>query len=370
MSVLTRCFTGKLSAVPHTEMLRSLLLLLLCQLSTYMPADAGAVCGRPPLTNDMDPAGFQRVYEVGQEIFLSCKPGYTPSKGSRRVVCTASGKWTNPTLKCEPKSCSVPERLQHGDVELTDITFRSIINYTCHDGYVQHGANTSECLADGTWSEPPPFCEPVTCGLPEIPKHGKIIYSKPFQSNTTVFGDSVTYECMPPFALLGNARGSCTASGNWTETPECHLVTCPVPPSLENGFISFSIMKEHGYKERVKYGCNIDYVLDGPTEIECEKTGKWSPLPICKAPCRIGIHRGRIFYDRRKIWIEDLKPNKILHGERLAVYCKNAEKNCGYPVPMQCIDGTAAIPECYEEPSAIQYNLHHKKLPSEIKMCT
>lgn len=60
-----------------------------------------AVCSRPPLTNEMDPAGFQRVYEVGAEVFLSCKPGHTPSKGSRRVVCTASGKWTNPTLKCE-----------------------------------------------------------------------------------------------------------------------------------------------------------------------------------------------------------------------------------------------------------------------------
>ncbi|KPP78405.1 hypothetical protein Z043_102091, partial [Scleropages formosus] len=186
----------------------------------------------------------------------------------------------------------------------------------------------------------------VTCGLPEIPKYGKIIHHKKSKDNTTAFGDSVTYECLPPQALFGNEIGFCTANGNWTKAPECRFVTCPVPPGIENGFISFAVKREHSYKEKVKYGCKVDYILDGPVEIECQKTGQWSTMPVCRG--KVDIERGRIFYNGQKIWIENLKPNKILHSEVVAVYCKNKEKACGYPVTSQCINGILRIPQCYE----------------------
>lgn len=66
------------------------------------------------------------------------------------------------------------------------------------------------------------------------------------------------------------------------------------------------------------------------------------------APCTIGIKRGRIFYNSRKMWIADLKPNRVLHGEHVALYCMNKADRCGYPVVTTCNDGTLAIPECFE----------------------
>lgn len=54
---------------------------------------------------------------------------------------------------------------------------------------------------------------------------------------------------------------------------------------LENGFLSFAELREHGYREKVKYGCSDPYVLDGPSEIECEETGTWSSIPVCRGTC-------------------------------------------------------------------------------------
>lgn len=59
-------------------------------------------------------------------------------------------------------------------------------------------------------------------------------------------------------------------------------VVCPVPDTIPHGFITFAVKREHSYKERVKYGCEPNYVMDGAPEIECEKTGRWSPKPVCR----------------------------------------------------------------------------------------
>lgn len=66
------------------------------------------------------------------------------------------------------------------------------------------------------------------------------------------------------------------------------------------------------------------------------------------APCTVGIKRGRIFYNAKKLWIADLKPNRVLHGEHVVFYCLNKAERCGYPVASTCKDGTLPIPECFE----------------------
>nr|XP_046187446.1 beta-2-glycoprotein 1-like isoform X1 [Oncorhynchus gorbuscha] len=326
-------------------------------------------CGRPPLGDGMELEGLQRVYSPGDKVVLSCKRGYTPTSGSRTISCTASGDWTKSRLTCSTKSCSLPEALGHGDMEFVDIVYQSVINYTCHEGYTLQGASTIECLYDGQWSDPPPTCTPVTCGLPPIPKYGKMVYDSKFTGKTIVFGFGGTYECFPPLVLIGNERGSCSTDGNWTEPPECKLVTCSAPTGINNGYMTNTDKKEYGFKETVKYGCNVDYVLDGPVEIECLKTGDWSKEPVCKASCKVGIKRGRILYNGNKFWIEDFEPNRILHADVVLVYCMNEEKKCGYAVSTQCINGKLKIPECFEEPSVIGYQFKSGSLPSEIAQC-
>ena len=69
---------------------------------------------------------------------------------------------------------------------------------------------------------------------------------------------------------------------------------------------------------------------------------------LTAAPCTVNIKRGRIFYKAQKMWIEEFKPNRVLHLEYVAVYCLNKEKECGYPVASQCVDGSLKIPECFK----------------------
>uniref|UniRef100_A0A3Q2GH36 Beta-2-glycoprotein 1 n=1 Tax=Cyprinodon variegatus TaxID=28743 RepID=A0A3Q2GH36_CYPVA len=343
-----------------------LLLSLAAFCTTVTPAK---VCGRPRFSDGVDISSLKRVFEVGEEVTLSCEQGYLPSTASLpRITCTAAGEWTSANLACsrELKLQCLPEQNVHYSLTITTVDcYRNIFSFI---RYVMVGANESRCLHDGTWSNPPPVCKGVSCPLPRPPREGRIAYDKPATGTETIYGQGWTYECNPPKAPTYE-RGSCMADGRATEPPVCREVSCPIPPSIPNGVITFAIMRQHGYKEKVKYSCNEHYTLEGEAEIQCQNTGTWSSLPACRAPCTVGIKRGRIFYNGRKMWIEDLKPNRVLHKEPVVFYCKNKVDKCGYPVASTCNDGNLPIPDCFEEPGKIEYNLRSKNLPSEIRTC-
>ncbi|KAM9856961.1 beta-2-glycoprotein 1-like [Aulostomus maculatus] len=348
----------------------SLALLLLSLVALQTTATSKKVCDRPPVTDGIDELTLKQVYEVGQEVTLTCEQGYLPSTTTpQRISCTATGEWTQSALACSPKMCPIPRPLQPLAMGRTEAPYKSVLNFTCDDGYVMQGANESRCLPDGTWSNPPPLCKAVNCPLPNPPTEGKIVHDKPVTGNTIAYGQAWTYECNPPKAPSFE-RGSCMADGTVPEPPVCREVSCPIPRAIPNGFIVFAVMRPHGYKEKVKYACNEHYILEGEAETQCRNTGEWSAKPVCRAPCTVGIKRGRIFYNARKLWIADLKPNRVLHGEHVAFYCLNKTERCGYPVATTCIDGTLPIPECFEEPGKVEYTLRPKTLPSEIAMCT
>ncbi|XP_034045083.1 beta-2-glycoprotein 1-like [Thalassophryne amazonica] len=345
----------------------TLALVLLSQVALHATATSKTVCSRPLLLDGINESTLKGVYEVGEEVTLTCELGYMPSTASaHKITCTPTGEWTTSDLICSPKMCPIPKPLQ--PLAKTEAPFKSVLNYTCDEGYVILGASKSQCLQDGTWSHPPPLCKAVNCPLPKPPSDGRIIHDKPITGTTTMYGQGWTYECNLPKAP-SYERGYCKADGSTTEPPVCRVVSCPIPTGIPNGFITFAVIREHGYKDQVKYSCNEHYVLDGDPQIQCENTGTWSAKPVCRAPCAVGIKRGRIFYNSKKLWIADLKPNRVLHGEHVAFYCLNKGDRCGYPVASTCNDGTLPIPECFEEPGKLEYNLRPTTLPSEITMC-
>lgn len=343
--------------------------LLLCSTLVCITTAQENVCPRPELGENIRTQDLQRFYGPGTEVVLSCEAGYIPVQGTRTIVCKSSGTWTSTTLKCLPVQCPYPDQPLHGQLQCENTQYRSTVNYTCDEGYILEGARGAVCLENGSWSAPEPKCKPVSCGPAPIPQFGMIIYNKIIRGNNIIFGTTGTYKCLPPFALFGQERAECTASGQWTETPHCQEVSCPPPENITNGFMTITQKRDFVFGESVNYGCNSDYKLVGPMQIVCEKSGEWSQKPSCKESCSINIKRGRILYRGNKLWIKDLKPNKILHGEHVSVYCMDADRECGYAVPAQCFDGTLPIPECFEEPSGAQYNLSPGSLPSEIQQC-
>uniref|UniRef100_A0AAY5KCC5 Beta-2-glycoprotein 1 n=1 Tax=Esox lucius TaxID=8010 RepID=A0AAY5KCC5_ESOLU len=307
----------------------TLALLLLCQLALYTAVTSKRECGRPLLRDGMDINELQRVYSPGDMVVLSCRKGYTPTSGARTIVCSANGEWTQSRLKC--LHLFFPRKIRdHGEMEFVDIVYQSTINFTCHAGYKK--CNLQTCvfsLAWNVWAE-----LSLTCGLPPIPAYGKIVYDSLFYGNTVVFGFGVSYQCLPPLALIGNERGMCSANGKWTEPPECKLVTCPPPKNISNGYITTIVKREYGYMDTVRYGCNVNYVLDGPVEVECQKTGDWSQNPAC----------------RGKTLISDLSHFTMIPNVHslITFRCINMEKMCGYAVSTQCIDGKVKFPKCLE----------------------
>lgn len=65
------------------------------------------------------------------------------------------------------------------------------------------------------------------------------------------------------------------------------------------------------------------------------------------APCAVGIKSSHKFYNGKELWIADLKPNRVLHGEHVTFYCLKKADRRGYPVVSTCNDGTLPIPECF-----------------------
>ncbi|XP_072240679.1 beta-2-glycoprotein 1-like [Leuresthes tenuis] len=346
-------------------------LFLLCSGLLFTPgtSEQDNGCLRPELTGNIEIAELQRFFGPGVEVALSCKQGYTPVSSPRKIVCTATGEWTKTRLKCIPKQCPSPDPLPSGELYYEDTVYQSTINYTCNEGYVMIGSSSAVCQASGTWSTPLPECRPVSCGLAPIPEFGIVVYDKSIRGNTTDYGLTATYACLPPYAVFGNPTAECTASGTWTQTPICQVVTCPPPENIERGYMSSSDQREYDFMEKVRYGCEDNYELEGIFEIVCQQNGNWSEKPSCKAPCEVGIQRAKILYKGRKIGIKDLPSNVILHKEIVSVYCKNEDRKCGYAVPTQCIDGTLKIPECFKEPSVLKSTFDLSSLPSEIEKC-
>ncbi|XP_067860576.1 beta-2-glycoprotein 1-like [Heptranchias perlo] len=328
-----------------------------------------AACGRPPKVNNANVMNGKMVYEPGEEVMYSCMSGYT-GIGLNKLICPKGGVWSKTKFTCQRRSCPVPKLLGNGEMHATEFKFESLVYYNCNEGFILKGLNRSTCLSDGTWSDQYQSCEPVQCPPPTPLKNGKVRFHPTGRpNNISVFGDMIFYECNEGLALFGNETGYCLASGKWTNSPQCKEVKCSPPPKMVNGFMVFAIKRHYSFKESIEYGCIENYILDGPRGIRCEKTGNWTEKPMCRAPCILPVNRGRIFYNGNKIWISDLPKKRILHAERVAFYCKNKKRKCGYPVLTQCIDSNVEIPSCFEEPSKLSYALSYKSLPSEIVQC-
>ncbi|XP_067403428.1 beta-2-glycoprotein 1 [Emydura macquarii macquarii] len=341
--------------------------LFLCAVSLAVGALGEHVCPQPPNVPFAEVDIDKRVYERGEEITYSCVPGYSHHSGSRKYTCPWSGKWPLATMRCIPKKCPYPGSLNNGKVHFTDLSYQSLISFSCEPGYILYGTNTSQCMADGQWSKTVPECQPVTCPPPSIPELGVISYHKLSPGNVSVFQDLIRFECLSTFALFGNETATCMASGNWSDIPECKFVQCPHPTGIENGFINIAVRRTYHYMETVDYGCHHPYVLDGPRESRCEKTSSWSIKPTCKAPCKIPVKRATVLYNGQKIKVQNDLKEGIQHTETISFFCKNKEKQCGYPVPTQCIDGHLTVPSCFKEIGSFQS--FWKTDPADMRPC-
>ncbi|XP_041433013.1 beta-2-glycoprotein 1 isoform X2 [Xenopus laevis] len=328
-------------------------------------ATATKVCPRPQEIQGALYKPEKLVYEPSNFVVYSCLPGFVRQGGYNRAVCSSAGIWIHASLSCARRQCSLSDTLENGDITYENNKFQNVVRFSCKEGFVLIGANSSTCNESGKWNESLPTCQSMTCPQPPVPAFGQLSYYRPDERNVSKYQDMVKYECHSNYAMFGNDTATCTASGNWSQAPECRDVTCDRPPEIQNGFMSVLLHQRYHYKETVTYGCKPNYVLDGPRVSFCNLTGEWTIRPKCRAPCKVNIKKATVLYNGRKTKVDDIAHGMIQHGDTLTYYCKDSKEKCSHLTDSQCQDGVFAVPSCYKEPKWLW-----SKEPSNLPVCS
>lgn len=166
------------------------------------------------------------------EAVVTCFPGYTLTGG---VKCGSDGEFVAvPSFPvCSPRSCGVPPPLEGSTHPEEEVFFQGSVEYTCKTGHTVGGFSSSStvfsrtCLYDGTFSEVDLLCLPRSCGVP--PRS----YSASRPDVALVFGQVVTYTCLPGFARnpkdvsTTTSEMSCTENGFVPLAPQiCMPLVC------------------------------------------------------------------------------------------------------------------------------------------------
>ncbi|XP_053216921.1 beta-2-glycoprotein 1-like isoform X3 [Podarcis raffonei] len=183
-------------------------------------------------------------------------------------------------------------------------------------------------------------------------------------------GREVHYWCDYGYRLEGPSSLLCQENEEWSHAaPTCHPVTCSRPPNIAEATLVAVHQSEYPVGTVIYYLCNKDFLLDGSNRVVCLENGNWSQLPYCRARCPITAKRSRMIYQGRKLWVYEIPDGLVHHGEIVTFFCRSENKTCSFMADSQCFDGVLKMPDCYDEPTYLQYHLFPKRVVSEIPAC-
>jgi len=190
-----------------------------CQLKlNYICQHRPTTCGKPeqPPNSTL----ISNDFNVGSRIEYICDEGHL-LVGPARRNCLATGFYSEFPPVCRYLECGMPADIINGRLQFINGTrqFKSIIKYHCNQGYVLVGRNELMCDVDQRWNGPPPRCEPIYCDEPQQIRYGGFSLS----TNSTRFGTVVTYYCTSPrHELIGPKKITCLKDGSYnTRPPVC-----------------------------------------------------------------------------------------------------------------------------------------------------
>jgi len=162
-------------------------------------------------------------YEVGSRIEYVCDEGHL-LVGPAKRNCLATGFYSEFPPVCRYLECGMPADIVNGKLRFVNGTrqFKSVIAYGCDPGYLLVGRNQLMCDVDQRWNGPPPRCEPVYCDEPRQIRYGGFSLS----TNSTRFGTVVTFYCTSPrYELVGPKKITCLKDGRYNaDPPSCQRI--------------------------------------------------------------------------------------------------------------------------------------------------
>uniref|UniRef100_A0A665TZ64 CUB and Sushi multiple domains 3a n=1 Tax=Echeneis naucrates TaxID=173247 RepID=A0A665TZ64_ECHNA len=243
-----------------------------------VPACQAVSCGPPkaPINGGILTAD----YSVGTRVSYFCNDGYRlSSKELTSAICQPDGTWSNHNKipRCSVVVCpSIGSfSLEHGRWRIVNgshYEYRTRIVFTCDPGHYRLGPAHIQCLSNGVWSwkNERPHCQTGHCGIPEGIVNGQVI------GENFGYRDTVVYQCLPGFRLIGSSVRICLQDNQWSgQLPVC------ICNKIEHGNFTFGTV--------VFYDCNPGYYLFGsPTWIpsHCMSSHK---VKCVKSKCAVPL---------------------------------------------------------------------------------
>uniref|UniRef100_A0A8C6KSQ2 CUB and Sushi multiple domains 1 n=1 Tax=Nothobranchius furzeri TaxID=105023 RepID=A0A8C6KSQ2_NOTFU len=253
-------------------------------------------------------------YTVGSQVTYQCNHGYHLDPNvPMTAVCLEDGSWSNAGSmpKCQLISCGELPSPPFGTKLGTLTTFGATAIFMCNHGYTLVGSHVRECGADGLWSGAETRCLAGHCDSPDPIVNGHI------SGDGSSYRDTVVYQCMLGYRLIGTSVRICQQDHRWSgTTPVCVPITCGHPGNPANGRTNGS---EFNLNDVVNFTCNKGYILSGNARAQCRLNGQWSsPLPVCKVvncsdPGHVenGVRQSGLRY-----------PEVFSYGVTVAIHCK------------------------------------------------
>ncbi|CAG5854549.1 unnamed protein product [Menidia menidia] len=254
-----------------------------------------------------------RLGEFGSVVMLECSVGYYLGVGHRTLRCLANGTWdgSDDPATCKIISCGELASPPFGTKLGTLTTFGATAIFMCNHGYTLVGSHVRECGANGLWSGAETRCLAGHCDAPDPIVNGHI------SGDGSSYRDTVVYQCMLGYRLIGTSVRICQQDHRWSgTTPVCVPITCGHPGNPSNGRTNGS---EFNLNDVVNFTCNRGYILSGNARAQCRLNGQWSSqLPVCKVvncsdPGHVenGVRQSGLRY-----------PEVFSYGVTVAVHCK------------------------------------------------
>ncbi|XP_052807840.1 uncharacterized protein LOC128236769 [Mya arenaria] len=207
----------------------------------------------------------------GSVAEYSCEEGYTLD-GSYSTECQANGMWQDIDISCIVINCSLPRYLTHGSISVENgTTYRSVAVYSCEEGYMLDGMNSTQCQANGSWQDIDVSCIAIECGLPHNLTHGNV------SLNGTTFGSLAVFSCHAGYTLSGSNSTECLANSTWRYIDvRCTPIDCDKPTNIKKGTVEYTLTT---FNHSAFYTCDHGYTTANATVINCTPEGLWDDDP-------------------------------------------------------------------------------------------
>uniref|UniRef100_A0A182FK45 Sushi, von Willebrand factor type A, EGF and pentraxin domain-containing protein 1 n=1 Tax=Anopheles albimanus TaxID=7167 RepID=A0A182FK45_ANOAL len=222
-------------------------------------------------TSDTATTSGVQTYKVGALAKYRCERGYK-IVGEALITCEENGHWSGEIPECVYVDCETPVGIANGKVTLaTNATYYGAAAlYECEGNYKLDGVSRRLCLEDGTWSHEPPRCAEITCTELNVTESVLVSYG------TRRVGVQAEFSCAKGRYMVGNGTRTCLPTGQWSgRSPVCKLIDCGRPADIENGRV-IVVNESTVYGGSAEYHCVPHFNRIGPYLRKCMDDGKWS----------------------------------------------------------------------------------------------